>query len=341
MRAELADVAGHAVVEARTDGDQHVAIVHGHVGLVGAVHAEHADEQRIVGRKGAEPHERVRARIAEQAHQFGERLRGVVDDDAAAGVEHRPLGREHEIDRLLDLPRMALGRRMVGTHRYRLRVGVLGLLRGHVLRKIDQHRAGPASGGDVEGLLDGDGQVRDVLHQKIVLHARTRDADRVDFLEGVVTDQMGRHLAADDDHRNGIHVGGGDAGDGVGDAGAGGHQHHAGLAGGARVAVGRVGRALLVAHEDVFDVLLPVESVVDVQGRPARVAEDVLDPLVFEATDKDIGASQFHTQVPKNQRKNARRPGIPFNNLSEMMKLLDRPQPVNRKPAKSNSFLGT
>jgi hypothetical protein len=49
----------------------------------------------------------------------------------------------------------------------------------------------------------------------------------------------------------------------------------------------------------VFDLVLPVERVVNMQGRAAGVAKDVLDPLVFEAADKDIGASQFHMQIPK------------------------------------------
>ena len=52
-------------VEARANGHQHIAVLHGHVGLVGAVHAEHADELAIRPRKGAQPHQRVRDGIVE------------------------------------------------------------------------------------------------------------------------------------------------------------------------------------------------------------------------------------------------------------------------------------
>ncbi len=52
---------------------------------------------------------------------------------------------------------------------------------------------------------------------------------------------------------NGVHQRVGEAGDRVGGAGAGGHQHDAELAGRARIAFGGVRRALLVAHQDVLD----------------------------------------------------------------------------------------
>ena len=63
---ERVEPAGDAVVEARADADHHVAIVHRHVGFVGAVHAEHAEPLRIGRRKGAEPHQRRGDRKAGQ-----------------------------------------------------------------------------------------------------------------------------------------------------------------------------------------------------------------------------------------------------------------------------------
>ena len=52
--AEMLRVADHAVVETRADGQQHVAVLHRHVGFVGAVHAEHAEELRVGGRIAAQ-----------------------------------------------------------------------------------------------------------------------------------------------------------------------------------------------------------------------------------------------------------------------------------------------
>jgi hypothetical protein len=70
-------------------------------------------------------------------------------------------------------------------------------------------RAGTAGAGDEEGFLDGLRQVLDVLDEEVVLDHRTGDADRVAFLERILTDGVARHLAGDHHHRDGIHVGGG------------------------------------------------------------------------------------------------------------------------------------
>src|SRR6185312_1164687 len=124
-------------------------------------------------------------------------------------------------------------------------------------------------------------------------HRGARDAHRVAFLERVLADRLGGHLPRDHHQRDRVHVRRGDAGHRVGDARAARDESDARLAGGARVTVGRMQRALLVPREDVLEVaLLPRERVVDVQYRPARIAEYELDALFLQAADDDFGARQ-------------------------------------------------
>ena len=66
------------------------------------------------------------------------------------------------------------------------------------------------------------------------------------------------------------------------------------LVGGARVAVGGMHRALLVAHEDVLDPVLLEQLVVDEEHGAAGVAEYVLDPLLLKTADGDLRAGEFH-----------------------------------------------
>ena len=56
-----------------------------------------------------------------------------------------------------------------------------------------------------------------------------RDADSVGLLKRIRPNERGGNLPGDNNHRDGIHQRIGNAGDGVGRAGAGCNQNHAGL----------------------------------------------------------------------------------------------------------------
>src|SRR4029453_16890146 len=84
------------------------------------------------------------------------------------------------------------------------------------------------------------------------------------------------------------------AGDRIRDARSGGDQRHADLGRRARIAIRGMHGALLVAHENVLDLVLLEELVVDVEDRAARIAEDVLDALFLEAADDDFGTRELH-----------------------------------------------
>ena len=62
------------------------------------------------------------------------------------------------------------------------------------------------------------------------------------------------------------------------------------LAGGAGVAVGRVGAALLVTDEDVAQLGVVAEDVVQGQDHAARVAEEHVDALVEQRLAEGVGA---------------------------------------------------
>ena len=224
---------------------------------------------------------------------------GAGIDDAAAGIEQRALGVPHRLDRGLDALEVALELRPIALVLEVLRPGIDALGELDILRDVDDNRARPAALGDVECLVQHARQVGDALHQIIVLGTGPGDADRVAFLEGIVADEMGRHLPGDDDERDRVAQGVGQPGDGIGRARARGHQHAADLAGRARIALGGVHGALLVPHQDVLELLLLKQRVVDRQDRPAGIAEQVRDPLVDEGLDHHLCAGHFlaHRQL--------------------------------------------
>ena len=140
-RREVLRVADHAVVEARADGQQHVAVLHRHVGFVGAVHAQHAEEARVAGRDRAQAHQGVGGREAQQFGELAQLGRRIAQDHAAAGVDVGALGLQQQLHRLADLPAVAAPDRVVRAHLDRVRVVEGRRAQRHVLRDVDDHRA--------------------------------------------------------------------------------------------------------------------------------------------------------------------------------------------------------
>ena len=127
-----------------------------------------------------------------------------------------------------------------------------------------------------------------------MLGAGSGDADDVHLLEGVVADQCGRHLAGDDHQRDGIHVGSGDAGHRIGGAGTGGGDGNTDPAGGPGIAVGRMDAGLLVAGQDMMNVLEREQFVIEIDDRAAGIAEDRIHPFHLETFQQYACAVHFH-----------------------------------------------
>jgi hypothetical protein len=121
----------------------------------------------------------------------------------------------------------------------------------------------------------------------------TGDTDRVHLLESVAANHGGRHLPGQDHHGDGIHEGGGDAGDGIGGARSGGHQGDATATGGPRIAIRAMGSGLLVTDQDVFDLVLLEQGIVGVKDRAPGVPEDIFHALIDQRLNDDLGSTQF------------------------------------------------
>ena len=84
IRRELVELAGDAVIEARADVEHHVTVVHGQIGFVGAVHAQHPDELLIRSRVGPQSHQGVGDRHAGHPGELDQQLQ------TGACVDHHP-----------------------------------------------------------------------------------------------------------------------------------------------------------------------------------------------------------------------------------------------------------
>ena len=302
--AEFLQVSGYAVIEARADGDQHVALVHRHIGFVGAVHSQHADELRVRSRVCPQAHQGIGDGKPQGAGEFGQLRVGIGQDNAAAGVDHRFTRLQHQVDCPFDLPRVAFYGRPVGSHVHRIRVLVGAGICRHVLGNVHHDGTGTAGAGDEKRLLNDAGQVFHIADEEIVFYTGPGNADGIHLLEGIVTDIGSGNLAAENDQGDGIHVCRCNTGNGIGDTRTGGDQHHAGTARSPGVAVRRVRGALLVANQDMFHLGLFVQFVVNMQYGAAGVAENVFYPFIFQGPDEDFGPAHYrfcfsHRLIPQ------------------------------------------
>ena len=170
---------------------------------------------------------------------------------------------------------------------------------GDIFQKVDEHRAGPAGGGYGEGLPD---DVRDsvrVPDQIGGLGDGHGDSGDVHLLERVLTQDVLRDVAGDEHYGGGVVIGGGDAGGQVGGPGAGGGKAYAHLAGGAGIAVGCVGRALLVGGQIVIDLtFIIVELIIEIENGAAGIAEDGIHLLFQQTLHDSLCRANLQVRVP-------------------------------------------
>ncbi len=292
-RRERVELAGDAVIEAGADGDEQIAALHGAGRRDGAVHAEHAEHLRIGIRHDAARRQGGDDRSVGHVGQLLDEVARIGTHRAAADVQHRTVRLLEQLRRVGQHTAVRLGGRIVAGQNHALRPGVVHRAGLRGLGDVHHHRSRTAGTRDVVRLGQHARNVLRAGDQIRVLHHRVGGAHDVGLLERVGADGVHAHLAGDDDHRNGIHVRVGDRGDHVRGARSGGHDAHADLAGGQRVAFGRMAGGLLVAHQHEAELRIVLDGIVDGQNRAAGNAEDVLDPQILQRTDQRFGAGHF------------------------------------------------
>jgi hypothetical protein len=291
---EVFGVANHTVVKTGANGQQHITVLHRVVGFERAMHAQHAQETAIGRRESTQTHQGVGDWNIEHVHQGAQFATGFAHQHTTTGVDVGALGGHQQLQGLADLATMAFAHGVVRAHLDRFGVArINGLVERHILRNVHHHRAGAAAAGNVEGLFHDLGDILDVFDQEVVLHDRTRDAHRIALLEGIQANGRRRNLSADDHHRDAVHVGGGNAGHGIGQAWTGSDQGHPHFTRGTGKTVRSMHRRLLVAHQNVLNGVLLVKSVVNVENGTTRVTPDVFDVFSLQRFDQNFRATQL------------------------------------------------
>ncbi len=285
------DLAGDPVVKTGSDGDEAVALVNRHVGGVGAVHAQHAEKLLIVAGKRAQAVQgqcNWNIRLFGQPREFG---RCVGKKNATAGIDQRPFGFANGFRSPLDGGEVAFDLGFIAADVQRVGAAEPNFFDQGVLADIHQHRAGPACRGDVKGLADVGRDILRLFDEAVPFGDGSGDAGDISLLKGVVADEMAGHLTGEHHNGNGIHIGVGDAGDGIGGTGSGGDQHHARFSSRLGIPFGHVGGALFVSYEDVTKKLHIIEPVIQIEHGSAGIAEYDVYVFASQTFKKNVGTA--------------------------------------------------
>ena len=222
----------------------------------------------------------------DELSQLVELFGSTCTDQATANVEDGVLGLGNVLCGFVDLLGVAASDGGVAAQFEVLRnTAVFHHANLCILGDVHEHGAGAAGRCDMECCCERTGDVLRVGNHEGMLGDGHCHADNVSFLECVGAKQRGGHLAGDCDQRDGVHVCVGDCGQQVGCTGAGGCDAHAGLAAGHRVALSCVACTLLMADQDVANLLRVIQWVIGRQNSSTRQAEYVSHTQIFEGAD--------------------------------------------------------
>ena len=290
---EGVQLAGHPVVETGAESDQQITLLQGGNCSHGAMHPGHPQVLDVAVRERPAGHQRGHHRNAGQLGQLSQFLAGLTADHSAADVEHWLAGRGDQLGGLLDLAAVRLGVRLVPGQVQLRRPTERARALQHVLGNVDENGAVSAGGGDVERLGDRPRDIVTVANQEVVLGDRHGHAGDVGLLEGVGADQRPPDLPGDGDHRDGVHLRIGQRGDQVRRTRTGGGHHDPDASGGMGITAGGMARTLLVADQDVAQLLGVEQRIVDRQYRTAGDPEDHLDAEFLQRPHHRLGAGEL------------------------------------------------
>ena len=151
-----------------------------------------------------------------------------------------------------------------------------------ILGKIYEDGTRPAGTGNVKGLFDDTAQIFAVSYGDTVFGDASGNANDIDLLESVVSDEVSGYLTGEAHERHAVIVCGGKTCHQVGGSRAAGHQTDADFSCGPGVGVSLVHQSLLVAGKDDVDPALFVKFIADINGTGARIAEKGIHPFLLQ-----------------------------------------------------------
>src|SRR5713226_1029127 len=197
-----AQVAGDAVVEAHADGDEEVSFLNGVVHPGFAMHAHHAEVQRVFGREAADSEKGHGDGIIASADELLERAHRAGNHDAVAGENDRSFRGVQHLDSAVEFGLIVIVALALGWKLWLRRFPVE--FSGSLLRifgDVDEDRAGTSAIGDQEGFAESACNIFRASDHHIMFCDGHGDAGNIDLLKRIGTQDFAADLARNADNR--------------------------------------------------------------------------------------------------------------------------------------------
>ena len=100
-------IANNTVIKSRANRQNHIGSLHRHIRFVGPVHAQHAKKLPVCCRIATQSHQRIGHRETQQVGEFHQARGRVRQNHPTPGIDQGSFGIQQQLNRFLDLPRMA------------------------------------------------------------------------------------------------------------------------------------------------------------------------------------------------------------------------------------------
>ena len=93
-RAKFAHGVGDPIIKTSAHRQNHIGVMHCHVGFIKTVHAQHSQKLSIRAGVRAQTHEGIGDRVVEFLGQSGQQVAALALNNATTGVNNRSFGRQ-------------------------------------------------------------------------------------------------------------------------------------------------------------------------------------------------------------------------------------------------------
>ena len=276
-------ITGHTVVETHTDSNQYITFVSIDIRSQISVHTQHSFIQRMVGRQCGKSEQGTTCghiRLFDKGTQF---FLSASQFHSLSYQDKRAFGVIDQFGGSLYRFFVCIGNRNIAADKLLLCRLVFRFFNLRILGKVEYHRTGTTTTGNVESTCYCPGYVFGTANLIAPFSDWLSDTYEIDFLKSVCSKKACSHLSCNDNDRRTVYHRICNTCDRIGCSGAACHQANTDFTRYTGVALCRMGSSLFMANQDMVQcILMVVQGIERRHDGTAGITENGSHSLMFQ-----------------------------------------------------------